>query len=187
MSNIYKNIKVFICDVDGTLTDGTYRVSNDRNLPIVTKSFHTRDFYGIEQLLRAGIKVLILTSSNDGVILRQMNRLRCHSEFWRKQYDEDCNIVVKIGVQDKMEYIESRDELRKPKPLWTWENIAYIGDAENDVDCMARAGFSGCPLDATGSAYMEADRQFDSKGGHGAVYDFAMEILENIKGEEAHE
>ncbi len=59
---MYKEIGLVCFDIDGTLTDGVYQISDKR---AVTKSFYTRDFYAIEQLLRAGLMVLIVTQSHD--------------------------------------------------------------------------------------------------------------------------
>ena len=55
-------IKMFITDLDGTLTDGTYRVSDD---DIVTKAFNTKDFHGLSKLQDLGVKVYIFSSTSN--------------------------------------------------------------------------------------------------------------------------
>jgi 3-deoxy-D-manno-octulosonate 8-phosphate phosphatase (KDO 8-P phosphatase) len=57
----FKQIKTFIFDVDGVLTDGSV------NLLASGERFRTvfiRDTYAIEQALKAGFRVAIVSSSN---------------------------------------------------------------------------------------------------------------------------
>ena len=56
------SIKLIVTDVDGTLTDGMYLVSDAGT---VSKSFYTRDFNAIQKALTEGFKFLILTSAAD--------------------------------------------------------------------------------------------------------------------------
>lgn len=169
-----KEIDTVICDVDGTLTDGMYTItssSDARNC--VSKSFYTRDFYAIEQILRAGLQVVIITQSHDVVIDEQLRRICSHSEFW-KDMCEQGRLILWTAVDNKVNLIE--DMLQSG--VRSWDNIAYIGDAENDYDCIKLAGFSGCPTDAVPYVRDKAMYPSDYRGGHGAVHDFCMYLLE---------
>jgi len=64
---------------------------------------------------------------------------------------------------------------------WNFDQIAYIGDAENDLECMQKALYTGCPSDAVSIIKGESNYLCDAKGGYGAVYEFCMHILEKIK------
>ena len=80
----FNDIKICVFDLDGTLTDGTYQVFEDGGF---SKTFYTRDFDAISQLLKNGIKVIIMTTSHDEVILQQIKRIRQHSSMavlWRR-------------------------------------------------------------------------------------------------------
>ena len=48
-----KRVKLFLCDVDGVLTDGTVWMGNG----VETKRFHIRDGLGLKMLQHHGIKV----------------------------------------------------------------------------------------------------------------------------------
>ena len=168
---MYKEIDTVYIDIDGCLTDGVYQISESGE---VIKSFYTRDFYAIEQILRAGLKVIIITQSHDGCINEQLSRICSHSEFWQNMR-EKCFLAVWAAVDNKMAAIEKTFQ----KGVIGWDNIAYIGDAENDFNCILLAGLSGCPTDAVPYVRDKAMYPSDYRGGHGAVHDFCMNLLEN--------
>ena len=151
------DIMLFVSDVDSTLTDGKYHVSDDGS---ISKSFFTRDFYAMEQLLKNYIDVLICTSSRSGIIYNRVEKL---------PYD----LNVMNGVLDKKKEIE---KFLKRMNL-TWENVAYIGDAENDLECMKVAGLTCCPKDAIPDVKNVVDFVSEYDGGNGAVWEFANYVL----------
>ena len=169
LNKLYSSIKIFITDCDGTLTDGIYQISENGG---ITKSFYTRDFYAIEQIMRNGIKVVIMTQSHDDIIYEQVKRILSHSDFWNNCFIEG-SLIIKTAIDNKKAEIERIFE----KGVLGWDNIAYIGDAENDLYCIQNAGFSGCPTDAVPHVRDEAMYPSDYRGGHGAVHDFCMHLL----------
>ena len=66
------NIKLFLTDVDGTLTDGGmyYTASGD-----VMKKFNARDGMGLQLLQRAGVRVGIVTSENTPIVSTRAAKL----------------------------------------------------------------------------------------------------------------
>lgn len=168
-------INICFIDIDGVLTNGIYQIS-DRG--IVTKSFYTRDFYGIEQLLKKGIKVIIISQSHDRVIYEQVDRIANHSVFWQNAYRNDYSLQIITKVDNKKEEVK---KLLKEFEL-SWENVAYIGDAENDIECMGIAEVTGCPSDAICEIIDDVNFISQCPGGKGAVYEFCMDIVNGIEG-----
>ena len=172
----FNDIKVAVVDVDGTLSDGTYQVFETGHF---SKTFYTRDFDAISQLLKNGIKVIIITTSHDVVILRQMRRISRKSsmaDLWKEwQTNRDLIVITKSGNKKKR-----LTNLLLDMGLG-WNNVAYIGDAENDIECMKVAAFSGCPSDAIEEIKDIALYPSIFPGGHGAVYDFCTYILKKRK------
>jgi len=165
----FSDIKIVIMDVDGVLTDGIYQISERGE---IIKSFYTRDFFAIEKLLRNDIKVIIITQSKDNVINKKIENLKSQSDFWYKQ---DCHFKFNLltGVEDKVKEILDITAHYD----YGFDNVAYIGDAENDVQCMKKALFTGCPIDAIKEVKDNSNYISDFPGGRGAVYDFCMYIL----------
>ena len=170
------DIKVVIVDVDGCLSDGTYEVNSDG---IMSKKFYTRDFYGIEQLLNNNIRVLIITQSSDDVIKKQCRRINEDREKRHTLAGElfEYKIELYTNVENKIKKI--RRIRHESKYSFSWDDMAYIGDAENDLECMKEVGFTACPCDAIDEIKEESNYICDAPGGKGAVYEFCKYILKN--------
>jgi len=170
--SIYDKIKVVCVDVDGVLSDGTYQVSEDGSF---SKTFHTRDFDALSQLLKKDIIVIIMSTSHDDVILKQIERIKKQSsmaELWTKwENDKKLIVINKSGnKKDRLNSLLTDMKLR-------WGNVAYIGDAEGDIECIGLAALTGCPYDAIDEVREKVHYPSDFPGGHGAVYDFCINIL----------
>ena len=170
----YNKIKVVSIDIDGTLTDGLYQVNGNRN---VVKSFYTRDFCGIQMLLEADIKVVILTQSHDIIINAQVNRIASHSQVWEDALRSnfvrlDNDLVVETACDNKKEFMN--DYLIAHK--LTLENLAHMGDAENDIELLKVVGIAVCPADAI-EDIDDVDYRCEKNGGRGAVYEFCRHLL----------
>lgn len=151
-----KNIRLFVMDVDGTLTDaGMYYTADGE----VMKRFSTRDGMGVTLLHRAGIRTAIITTENSPIVLARAKKLRID------------NVV--IGCRNKKEAItELTAQLEIPL-----EHTAYIGDDVNDANPMQMCGASACPADAVETIRSFAGYICDARGGYGAVREFAELIL----------
>ncbi|WP_206193859.1 KdsC family phosphatase [Brachyspira hampsonii] len=145
-------IKLFGCDVDGTLTDaGMYYTESGYEL----KKFNTRDGMGMKLLKESGIITLIITSENTKIVENRAKKLKADYLYQ--------------GVQNKLEVIK---ELLKKLNINKSE-FAYIGDDINDKEILEFAGLKACPNDA-----IEIIKNIDNiltmskKGGEGAVREF---------------
>lgn len=163
----FKDIKILVVDVDGTLTDGTYYVSDNGS---ITKGFNTKDFWALGEIQNAGIKVLLLTGSIDGVIIEKVSRLPKYCT---------ANLAVEHGVENKAKYIE--EHLRDCN--MDWFNVAYIGDGGNDLFAMQKSAFTACPNDALSMIKNESVYISHLPGGRGAVCEIAMYILSKVEEE----
>lgn len=116
------NIKVALFDVDGILTNGL--ISWDGEPVGFNRSTHTQDGYGLKMLMRAGIKVGVISGGKSlGVI---------------KRFEENLNLdYVYLGNEDKREaYLKVLEKGHKD------DEILYMGDEFFDLPLLKRAGFS---------------------------------------------
>ena len=173
----YNNIKIATFDVDGVLTDGIYQVNSKG---ITTKSFFTRDFFALEQLLKNNIRVAIITQSSDNCILRRIETIRKKSRsiIWKDSFQKN-KVILFQGVDDKLGYIQRNvvSSYGCFGSSFSWDEMAYMGDAENDIECMEKAYYTGCPSDAIEEVKENSNYVSNYPGGKGCVYDFAMHIL----------
>lgn len=151
------NIKIFLTDCDGCLTDaGMYYSENGDEL----KKFCAYDGMGISLLRKEGIIVGIVTGED-----RELNRRRA------KKLKLD---IIENGCKDKARVIT---RICKEKRIDISE-LAYMGDDVNDLDAMKLAGVKVCPANARPEIKAVADIILETKGGDGAVREFADMILE---------
>ena len=155
-----RRIRLFVMDVDGTLTDGT--ITYDQG-GAEWKSFHSRDGAGIRFLPLAGIVPAIVSGRTSAVVLRRAKEL------------DICEIVQ--GSKDKA--ADLRD-LAKRLGL-ALDEVAFVGDDLSDIPPMRLAGFSAAPSDAAPEAKRAARFVCTLPGGRGAVRE-AIEALLKSEG-----
>ena len=149
-------IKMFLTDCDGCLTDGgMYYSENGDEL----KKFSTLDGMGFRLLREKGIITGIITGEN-----RELNRKRAE----KLQVD-----ILKMAVNDKAAAIR---ELSKEYGI-PLENIAYVGDDINDLGAVKLVGWGCCVANAMESVKQAAKYISHAKGGSGAVREIIDHIL----------
>ena len=147
--------RLFVMDVDGTLTDGTFGYASDG---VEWKVFHARDGAGIKFLPLVGVEAAIVSGRSSPVVARRAAELGIRE--------------VVQGSHDKRAAVRAlRERLGVEAAA-----VAYIGDDLGDVAAMRDAGFSAAPADAAPEALAAASYRCKAKGGHGAVRE-AIEAL----------
>lgn len=154
-----KKIKLFVMDVDGTLTDGKINMGPEGEL---FKSFNIRDGYGINEMLPAhGIVPAIITGRSSKIVENRAKELHVE-ELYQGRHDK----------LDTLKELMQKYDCQK-------ENVAYIGDDILDIVCMKECGIIGCPSDACQQVKDIAQYICTNKGGDGAVREFIEYIINN--------
>ena len=150
-------VKLFVMDVDGTLTDGKIYMGADGE---VFKAFNIKDGYAINEMLPAhGIVPAIITGRTSQIVANRARELHI-DELYQGRHDK----------LDTLRHLMSKYGCMK-------ENVAYIGDDVLDIVCMDHAGVTGCPADACQQVKDRAHFISQHKGGDGAVRDFAEFVI----------
>lgn len=152
-------IKIFLTDCDGCLTDGGMYYSEHGD---ELKKFNTRDGMGFALLHKKGIVTGIVTSENVDLNRRRAQKLKLD--------------VLEAGCRDKVAAVKVLCE----KYNVSLENVAYIGDDINDLDVIKIVGYGCCPADAMPQIREAAKYVTKAKGGEGVI----REVVERIIGEE---
>lgn len=126
VSNIFseklKKVKVCLFDVDGILTNGKIFWAGEE--VGFNRQFHTHDGYGLKMLMRAGLKVGIITGGDSiGV---------------RKRFEGLGVDYLYMGSEDKR---ASFEKILEDAGV-TQEETLYMGDEFFDLPILKRAGFS---------------------------------------------
>ncbi len=150
------DIKILVLDVDGTLTDGKIYISSQGE---IMKAFNVKDGLGIRKLQQKGIIPVIITGRNSEIVSIRGGELGI-SEIYQ-------------GIEDKLTIL---DKICM-KYSCNYKAVAYIGDDENDLECMNVCGIKGCPSDAVESVKNIADIVCKTCGGNGAVREFIEYLI----------
>ena len=154
-------VKLLVVDVDGTLTDaGMYYSAEGDQL----KKFNTRDAKGLELVRGIGVAVAIVTTEASPIVTARARKLQI----------EDCF----IGAQDKLAIVR---QLAAKHGIGLNE-IAYVGDDINDLECLRSVGFPCCPADAVDQVKSACSYIAARNGGAGAVREIAELIISQRKG-----
>ena len=150
-------IKMLVMDVDGTLTDGHIYVGAEGEM---MKAFHVQDGYGIAHILpQLGITPVIITGRSSQIVQKRAAELKITH--------------LHQGIGDKLSKLrEVAAELNV-----TAEEIAYIGDDVNDLDCIRWCGCTACPADAVPEVLAAVDYVCKRDGGRGAVREFIDDVI----------
>lgn len=149
------SIKLFCCDMDGTLTDGTVYYST---VGEELKQFNMRDGMGF-QIIKENTKCKVVLITNE---IGGINQARADK-------------LLQLGVID--DFIMSKNKLTSIIEYALIKNIAlneiaYIGDDINDIELLKSAEICACPIDAHALVLAISGIYICAKGGHGAVRDF---------------
>jgi len=153
----FSNIKIFLSDIDGVLTDsGMYYTESGDEF----KKFCTYDGMGFQLLQRTGVQVGILTTED-----KDLNRRR----------------AKKLGLD--FDFHGAKDKLQIVKDLCIKENIslnevAYIGDDVNCFELLSNVGVAACPKNAISEIKAIPNIiQLSKNGGEGVVREFVKQLL----------
>jgi 3-deoxy-D-manno-octulosonate 8-phosphate phosphatase (KDO 8-P phosphatase) len=151
-----KQIKLFALDVDGILTDG--RIGYTSEQAGWTRSFHTRDGYGLKVLMKCGISVAIISGGDSHDVRTRMEFLKIPHVF--------------LGDENKVQPFERLLEKTGLAPA----EVAFMGDELFDIPLIERVGFSATVPQAVEEVRQRVDYITDCAGGWGAVREVADAI-----------
>jgi 3-deoxy-D-manno-octulosonate 8-phosphate phosphatase (KDO 8-P phosphatase) len=161
-----RRIKLFLCDVDGVLTDGSVFIGGERppsrgsGAAGEIKRFNIRDGLGMILARRAGLKVGWVSARPSAVTQTRAKELKI--DFLIQQGDK----LSKTGAVERL--------LKRGK--FDWSEVCFIGDDVVDLGPLAKAGLAVAVADAQPQVKAAADFVTSAVGGRGAV----REILEMI-------
>ncbi|MDR2301161.1 MAG: HAD hydrolase family protein [Deltaproteobacteria bacterium] len=157
--NPFPNLKWIGFDVDGVMTDGGI-IINDQG--VESKRFNSRDGFGIKQLVKAGLRVAIITGRISGVVEHRAKEMGV-TEVHQKALN-------KLDVYDQV----LRSSGLRP------EETAFAGDDIVDLPILIRCGLAMAPSDADPEVLSRVHLVTQAKGGHGAVREMVEYVLTGL-------
>jgi 3-deoxy-D-manno-octulosonate 8-phosphate phosphatase (KDO 8-P phosphatase) len=153
-----EKVKLVIFDVDGVLTDGRIIISDSGEQ---VREFDAHDGAGMKYLLRAGLKVAILSGRRSRLV-----ELRC----------KELGITdIEQGALNKIEGYERITKRFRVKD----EEVCFVGDDLPDLPVMWRVGYPVAVATARPEVRAAARYVTRAEGGRGAAREVVEKILKS--------
>ena len=170
-----KRIKLFVSDIDGTLTDGTvYYSKHGEEL----KQFSHRDGRAFHLLTwKYNIACALITSESGEINRKRFEKfegLGTVKDFFDGSFTFE-NGNKPISKKDIIHYLCDKYNVLP-------DEVAFIGDDTNDLEALEYVGIKACPFDANALVRRVKDIIWlNTSGGKGAVREFVDYLIEKGK------
>ena len=155
LTTALRRVKLFLCDVDGILTDGTVFMGEHSEF----KQFDIRDGFGLRLLQREGIKVGWISARPSAATTARAEDLKI--DFLSQSSESKVIAVESILAQTGL----------------GWGDVCYMGDDIVDLAVLKRVGLAITVPDAIAEVKTLADYITTAHAGRGAVREVAQLIL----------
>lgn len=151
-----KDIRCFIFDVDGVMTDGRVLITTDGQL---YRAMNIKDGFALKTAVDKGYEVCAISGGNNTGVKSRLEGLGLTEIF--------------LGVADK---IAVMDDFFKRKAIDPSQTL-YMGDDIPDLHAMQRVILPCCPQDAVPEIKAVARYVSHRSGGEGCVRDVIEQVL----------
>lgn len=153
---LLNNVKAFIFDVDGVLTDGKLHISEKGEL---LRQMNVKDGYALKHALKKGYEICIISGGNNPAVKSRLQGLGITNVY--------------LGIDDKMESLNEFSHVYDV-PL---KNICYMGDDIPDIPVMKVVGLATCPQNAVPEVKAISHYVSHRNGGDTCVRDIIEQVL----------
>jgi 3-deoxy-D-manno-octulosonate 8-phosphate phosphatase (KDO 8-P phosphatase) len=151
------SVKLFLCDVDGVLTDGSIIIGGEREF----KRFNIRDGLGIVLARRAGLKIGWVSARPSLATKIRAAELKIHFLVQQNDRTSKTAAIEELLVQEKL----------------GWDEVCFVGDDIVDLGPLKRAGVAVAVADGVAEAKAAAYLITKNAGGRGAIRETIEMIL----------
>jgi 3-deoxy-D-manno-octulosonate 8-phosphate phosphatase (KDO 8-P phosphatase) len=156
MLKSFKNITIFVFDIDGVLTDGNLLVMANG---VMLRKMNVRDGYALQLAIKKKYEIIIISGSYSAEAQIRLEKLGVNKIFMR--------------VENKLKKLKELIALHQLNK----EEILYMGDDIPDYEVMQFCGLATCPADATAEIKSISKYISPLKGGEGCVRDVIEKVL----------
>lgn len=149
-------VRCFVFDIDGVLTDGKLLIQADGSM---LRSMNIKDGYALRLAIRKHYSVFVISGSPQPGSAIRLNRLGIEE--------------VHHGVENKMPVLENL----LLKTQTSFDHVLYMGDDMPDLEVMKKCGVRTCPSDAVHQIKSICQYISPFAGGSGCVRDVIEQVL----------
>ena len=152
----FKDIKAFVLDVDGVLTDGSLLLLDDGQM---ARRMNIKDGYALQLAVKKGYKILVISGGSSEAVKMRLEKLGIAD--------------VHIGIVNKTALLQEYVVKHKLE----WSQVLFMGDDIPDLAPMQLAGVACCPADAASDIKAISHYISPIAGGSGCVRDVIEKVL----------
>lgn len=156
MLDSFKNISLFVFDMDGVLTDGTLMVMDDGQM---IRRMHVKDGYALQLAIKRGYTVMVISGGKSPQVKDRLSKFGIEHVY--------------MPVEDKLEKLKALLQTLNIQK----ENVMYMGDDIPDMEVMQYCGLACCPADAVAEIKKISKYISPVKGGEGCVRDVIEKVM----------
>lgn len=153
----FSNIRVFVFDADGVLTNGQLLVHTDGTL---LRAMNIKDGYALQLAVKKGYHVWVISGAGNTGMQERLHRLGVTEAHF--------------GIGNKTEVLKG---LQQQYQISDARSILYMGDDMPDIPPMGLCGIAAAPKDACSDVLQVAHYCSPYAGGQGCVRDVIEKVL----------
>lgn len=156
-----KDIRCFVFDVDGVMTDGGLYITEDGSQ---LRKTNIKDGFALAQAVKKGYYIWVISGSTSEGVRKRLSYLGIDEVF--------------MGVENKLAKLENLLLQFRVSA----KEVLYMGDDLPDYEVMKHCAIKTAPADAVHEIQSIADYVSQRKGGEGCVRDVIEQVLK-VKGD----
>lgn len=157
-----RQARLLVFDFDGVFTDNRVYVNSDGEEAVCCSR---ADSLGLSYLKKTGLAMLVLSTETSPVVVQRCRKLE---------------LQCLSGQRDKVAALGAELAVRG----LSWDEVAFMGNDLNDLECMRRAGVAIAPADAHPQVLRMAGLVTPQQGGQGAIRQVCDWLLEPLSTED---
>lgn len=152
----FQNIKAFVFDLDGVLTDGSLLILPGQEF---VRTMDIKDGYALQYAVKKGYHVVVISGSSSKACAERLEYLGIR------------NVYMKVKDKEEVlaQYLLSHNLL--------WEQVLFMGDDIPDLEVMKQVGLPCCPNDAVNDIKTVSKFISTKSGGKGCVREVIEKVL----------
>ena len=152
----FQQVKAFVFDVDGVLTDGTLYVFDNGEQ---VRRMSIKDGFALQLAIKKGYRIMVVSGASSQAVITRLNRLGIEDVFMKITHKKE-----------KVEEILNGYQL-------SWSDVLFMGDDIPDYSAMKAAWLACAPADAATEIKQVAHYISPHTGGNGCVREMIEKVL----------
>ena len=152
----FQNIRVFVFDVDGVLTDGGVLLLENG---LQARRMNIKDGLALQMALKNNYRVVIISGGASEPVIHRLQYLGVNE--------------IHLGLKDKLKFLEGFLE----ESNLNWDEVLFMGDDLPDLPVLGKAGLPCCPADSAIEVKKISKYISPLNGGYGCVRDVIEKVL----------